>query len=55
MPLKPSSDLPLKPTLATQGSSLRGISRINKRACNTTVSIVHAAAYRAQVLDPESA
>ena len=36
-----------------EGSSLRGISRINKRAYNTVVSIVHAAAYRAQLVHNE--
>ena len=36
-----------------EGSSLRGISRINKRAYNTVVSIVHAVAYRAQLVHNE--
>jgi transcriptional regulator NrdR family protein len=34
----------------TEGSSLRGMSRITKRAYNTVVSIVDAASYRAQLV-----
>ena len=36
-----------------EGSSLRGISRINNRAYNTVVSVIHDAGYRAQLVHNE--
>lgn len=36
-----------------EDSSLRGVSRINKRAYNTMVSIIHDASYRAQLVHNE--
>lgn len=36
-----------------EGSSLRGLSRIGKRAYNTVVSVVRAASYRAQLVHSE--